>query len=52
MNTLIKYTQMVSTDKKKQVMHKSLSTVEILIHPLTFFQIGIVFWVVLEIAEI
>ena len=32
MNTLMKYIQMVLTDMKEQVIQKSLSNVEILIH--------------------
>ena len=46
MNTLINYFQMVLVDVKYQVMQQSLSTVEILIHPMTVFQIRIAFWVV------
>ena len=36
-NTLMKYMKMVLTDIKDQVIQKSLSTAEILIHPLTVF---------------
>ena len=42
---------MVITNMKEQVMQKSLSTVDILIHPLTYFQSGILSWVVVEMAE-
>ena len=44
MNTLMNYIKIVFTDMREQVMSQSLSTVEILIHPLTVFQIGILFW--------
>ena len=50
MNGLMKHIQMFLTNMKEQVMQKIISTVEILIHPLTLFQIGIIFWVVVEIA--
>ena len=43
MNALMEYIQMVFTNIKKQVMQKSISTVDILIHPLTLFQTVIVF---------
>ena len=44
MNTLMNCIKIVFTDMREQVMSQSLSTVEILIHPLTVFQIGILFW--------
>ena len=52
MITLMKYIQMFITNVKEQVMQQSLPTVNILIHLLTVYQIGIVFWVVVEITEI
>ena len=48
----MKYIQMFITNVKEQVMQQSLPTVNILIHLLTIYQIGIVFWVVVEITEI
>ena len=44
----MKYIQIVPIDMKEKVMQKSLSTVDILIKPLTVFQIGILFWVVVS----
>ena len=52
MNKLMKYTQIFITDMKDQVVQKSLSKVGILLHTLTVFQIGILFWVVVVISEI
>ena len=46
MITLMKYIQMVLTNMKEKVTQQSLSTVAILIHPLTVFQIGMMYWVV------
>ena len=43
---IIKYIQMINTNMKYQVTQQSLSTVAILIHPLTVFQIGMMYWVV------
>ena len=51
MNTFMKYIQIVITDMKEQFMQRSLSTVEVVTHFLAVFQIGIVFWVVVEIEE-
>ena len=42
---------MVLTDMKDQFVKQSLSTLYISIHALTVFQIGILFLVVVEIAE-
>ena len=50
MNTLLKYIKMVLTNMKLKTIQESLSTVEILIHTLTLFQIGNAFWAVAEIA--
>ena len=50
MNTLIKYTKIFLTGMEEKFMRKILSTVEILIHPLTVLQLGVLFWVVVEIA--
>ena len=52
MVTLIKYIQIVLTDMKYQVIKQSLSTVDILVHPLIVFQIGILSWVVVVIEKI
>ena len=51
MNILTKYIQMVITDIKYKVTQENLSDVDILIYPLAVLQIGIVFWVVVEIPE-
>ena len=48
---LMNYTPTVLTNIKEQFMQKSLYAVEISVHPLIAFQIGIVFWVVLLIVE-
>ena len=42
---------MVITNIKEQVMHQSLYSVDIFIHPLTVLQIGNVFLVVVKISE-
>ena len=42
---------MVNKNMKFQVMQQSLSTVDIFIHPLIFFQIVLVFWFVMTIVE-
>ena len=49
---IIKHTQMVIINMKEQVMYQRTSTVEILIHPLKFFQTVIVHWIVVGIVEI
>ena len=49
---LMKYTKVVLNNMKEQVMRKILSTAEILIRPLIVFNIEMVFWVVVKIAEI
>ena len=42
---------MVLTNMKEQIMQQSISIVEILIHPLICFQIGIEFWFVVKNVE-
>ena len=42
---------MVLTNTKEQAMQQIISNIAILIYPLTVFQIGIVFWVVVRILE-
>ena len=42
---------MVLTDMKDQFIQQIISTVEIIIHILTVFQIGNVFWYVMTIAD-
>ena len=41
---------MLFTNMKEQVMQKIISNVEILIHTMIVFKIGIVFWVVVKIS--
>ena len=43
-NTLMNYIQMVINKMKEQVLQKKLSTVEMLVNPLTVFYIEIVFF--------
>ena len=49
--TLTKYIQMVPTNMKQQVIQKIQSNVEIYIHHLELFRIGIVYWVLVAIIE-
>ena len=51
MNILMNYIQIVLMDMKYQSMQWSLSTVELLTHPLSVLQIGVVIWVVVSISE-
>ena len=51
MNILMKCIQMVLTDMKEQVIQKEISNVEISTTPLRYFQIVILFWVVVETSK-
>ena len=44
------YIQMILTNIKETAIKKGLSNVEVLINPLTVFQIRIMFWVVVVIV--
>ena len=50
-NILLNYIKMVLTNTNEQVTQKSLSIVKVLVHNLKLFEIEVVIWVVVTIAE-